>query len=422
MPSVAHGISLFIARARGPAAFEYMPQLRAIQGDARDLPTFIRVASRGERAPVEALVTSAARQGDVRLAAAALQAARLDDVSISDDAVEALLRESRVLRLRTTALGHLILSGHRESELSDQLRVAARAAFGTVDDPAATVIVELARRLLGHPARNDEAWTSTFTQRAADLREVLGDLWMFNLIERLSDSEYAAVTRALYGSPRGRSEPWKTDADGNARKQAGMRLLSGHPREFATSLVEATTCRPDLERNSGGGGRVSYRPDGRVARVFVADTSTSRECARVVQALLVTSVVEPDRTVRADEEDVLVFPFQRDFVTCQDALPSGPARRDVFTNPGIKPPRQRKKPSPSYPLSAKSERVSGTVVMDAIIGTTGCIGAAAVVRSVDPRLDWEALRTVAAWTFTPTVVDGAPVAVAIVVELEFRLR
>jgi hypothetical protein len=29
---------------------------------------------------------------------------------------------------------------------------------------------------------------------------------------------------------------------------------------------------------------------------------------------------------------------------------------------------------------------------------------------------------VAAWTFTPTVVDGAPVAVAIVVELEFRLR
>jgi TonB family protein len=63
---------------------------------------------------------------------------------------------------------------------------------------------------------------------------------------------------------------------------------------------------------------------------------------------------------------------------------------------------------PIYPSGAQKDRVSGVVIAEARISSTGCVYSAQILRSVDTRLDWAALRAVTAWAFTPTRINGVP--------------
>lgn len=84
-------------------------------------------------------------------------------------------------------------------------------------------------------------------------------------------------------------------------------------------------------------------------------------------------------------------------------------------------PRRIRCPAPVYPPLAIAAHVEGTVVIEAIISTTGSVQDARVVGSV-PLLDEAALAAVRQWVFTPTLLNGTPVAVIMNVKVEFRLR
>jgi TonB family protein len=87
----------------------------------------------------------------------------------------------------------------------------------------------------------------------------------------------------------------------------------------------------------------------------------------------------------------------------------------------IKTPVKLRDVRPVYPAEAQQARVSGMVVIEAVIDTQGDVRAARVLRSV-PLLDQAALDAVRQWQFAPTVRDGAPVPVIMTVTVNFTLQ
>jgi TonB family protein len=73
---------------------------------------------------------------------------------------------------------------------------------------------------------------------------------------------------------------------------------------------------------------------------------------------------------------------------------------------------------PVYPEAALKQKISGIVIMEAIIDTTGAVRDAKVLRS-QPLLDQAAIDAVKQWRFTPTLLNGAPVEVIMTVTVNF---
>ena len=87
----------------------------------------------------------------------------------------------------------------------------------------------------------------------------------------------------------------------------------------------------------------------------------------------------------------------------------------------ITEPRKTRTVPPRYPESAKSDRVSGMVVLEARLSLTGCVSALEVLGAVDVRLAVAALQAVAGWRYTTTLLDGVPVPVIMTVTVNFKL-
>ena len=87
----------------------------------------------------------------------------------------------------------------------------------------------------------------------------------------------------------------------------------------------------------------------------------------------------------------------------------------------IRPPTKIKDVRPVYPTIAQAARVEGMVIIETTIGPTGRVLDAKVIRSV-PLLDAAALEAVQQWEFTPTLLNGRPVAVVLTVTVRFTLR
>ena len=66
-------------------------------------------------------------------------------------------------------------------------------------------------------------------------------------------------------------------------------------------------------------------------------------------------------------------------------------------------------------------RIQGVVILEALIDDSGTVANARVMRSV-PLLDAAALEAVSQWVFTPTELNGRPVAVIMTVTVNFTLQ
>ncbi|MDP6582324.1 MAG: TonB family protein, partial [Vicinamibacterales bacterium] len=83
-------------------------------------------------------------------------------------------------------------------------------------------------------------------------------------------------------------------------------------------------------------------------------------------------------------------------------------------------PQKVRNIDPVYPDAAKEARVSGVVILEAVIGVDGTITDVQVLRSV-PQLDEAAIAAVRQWEYTPTVVDDLRVPVVMTVTVNFKL-
>jgi TonB family protein len=79
------------------------------------------------------------------------------------------------------------------------------------------------------------------------------------------------------------------------------------------------------------------------------------------------------------------------------------------------------KVAPVYPDEARKARLSGQVVIQALVGTDGAVHDTRVVKSV-PGLDDAAVACVRQWRFKPALSRGDPVAVWVAVPVKFTLE
>jgi periplasmic protein TonB len=99
------------------------------------------------------------------------------------------------------------------------------------------------------------------------------------------------------------------------------------------------------------------------------------------------------------------------------ATPAAPVR----VGGAISPPQKLHHVAPEYPAIARSARVSGIVILEAVLGVDGAVRDVTVLRSI-PLLDRAAVDAVRQWRFTPTLLNGQPVPVIMTVTVAFNLN
>lgn len=76
---------------------------------------------------------------------------------------------------------------------------------------------------------------------------------------------------------------------------------------------------------------------------------------------------------------------------------------------------------PLYPEIARSARVEGTVVLEAVLDQSGRVTQLRVIQSV-PMLNQAALDAVRQWRYTPSIYGGQPVSVLMTITIRFKLQ
>ena len=85
------------------------------------------------------------------------------------------------------------------------------------------------------------------------------------------------------------------------------------------------------------------------------------------------------------------------------------------------PPKLVRWEEASYPEEALKQRIEGTVVLMALVGREGSVGAVSVSKGLEESLDRSALRSVRNWRFEPATRDGKPVNVVLEIRVDFKL-
>ncbi len=88
---------------------------------------------------------------------------------------------------------------------------------------------------------------------------------------------------------------------------------------------------------------------------------------------------------------------------------------------GVSAPKAIYAPDPEYSEEARKAKYQGVCVLSLIVGPDGKPREIKLSRSLGLGLDEKAMEAVNKWKFEPALKDGKPVAVAINVEVQFRL-
>lgn len=105
--------------------------------------------------------------------------------------------------------------------------------------------------------------------------------------------------------------------------------------------------------------------------------------------------------------------------------PSGPPVIDqgpMRVGGEIEAPEKIVNVPPQYPELARRARLSGVVILEAIIDREGNVKDATVLRGLGLGLDEAAMSAVQQWKYTPTFYNGRPVEVLLTVTVQFQLE
>ena len=88
---------------------------------------------------------------------------------------------------------------------------------------------------------------------------------------------------------------------------------------------------------------------------------------------------------------------------------------------GIRAPVKTVDAAPQYPTMARSARVQGVVILEAVLDAAGRVDDVHVLRSI-PLLDQAAIDAVRQWRYTPTLLNGRAIPIVLTVTVSFTLQ
>jgi protein TonB len=100
------------------------------------------------------------------------------------------------------------------------------------------------------------------------------------------------------------------------------------------------------------------------------------------------------------------------------AAPQGPVR----VGGQIKTPDLRHRVEPVYPELAAAAHIAGVVILEASVGTDGCVKTVKVLRSSHGLLDRAATEALKQWEYSPLVLNGIPTPFVLTVTFTFHAR
>jgi len=301
-------------------------------------------------------------------------------------------RTERELACDDAVLGRGVPPHEYAGHLMDLVRTLAMRRGLPADAPAMAESSELESRVrsLLDRARNRRP----LTRRAA---LAIASLACCALLSLATLTTYAQARR---GSISGKVE----DVSGARvpRCRVSARNLDGANREVTRA-------------DAAGEYRFGAIPPGRYAIEFTAP-GFARTTAEVV--LLAGAALQADATLEIGEiSEALTIEGQR-------AAPAPAARtaQRIRVGGNVQPTKLIRQVKPVYPDQLKQAGVQGTVVIRAVISTSGEVLNPQVVNTdVDPGLAQAALDAVRQWQYQPTLLNGQPVEVVTTVTLDFQL-
>jgi TonB family protein len=106
-----------------------------------------------------------------------------------------------------------------------------------------------------------------------------------------------------------------------------------------------------------------------------------------------------------------------------DHTPPPDTQHQVYKIGGdVSAPRLISKVEPQYTDEAKQAKISGTVLLSAVVEAAGNPDNLQVVTGLDPGLDKNAIYAVSQWRFEPATKNNQPVPVQVEIKVNFRLK
>ena len=99
----------------------------------------------------------------------------------------------------------------------------------------------------------------------------------------------------------------------------------------------------------------------------------------------------------------------------------GDARHHARQSTELSGPVPVQKVDPQYPPTLVSERVTGEVILYAVIRRDGSVDSVQLVRGIDQQLDANAIKALRQWKFRPGAKQGTPIELEAIVHIPFRL-
>jgi len=103
----------------------------------------------------------------------------------------------------------------------------------------------------------------------------------------------------------------------------------------------------------------------------------------------------------------------------QTPVPANPAPKKIHVKEGVMTPVD--KVTPVYPVGAKTDKITGAVVLAATIGKDGTVEHLKITKSLRPDCDRSAIDAVRQWRYKPFLLNGNPIEVETTITVSYTL-
>ena len=198
-----------------------------------------------------------------------------------------------------------------------------------------------------------------------------------------------------------------------------VRTVSAIPVGFVKDLMRVTHCKSHGRTNNVIQAMVTYDMLGRPEKVVLLNEPLSPECRDFATALFGMSLTPPGHFPAPGRPEHLVLFLEKSLL---DSLEENQFSHWSTTRGAATPPKRTRFVPPAYPAGNIQQRVEGKVILEIVVGPEGRVKNMRLLHVKQDTFILSAMRAVLNWEYKPASLDGRPVAVDMVVIVEFSLR